>query len=251
MRQLDLLAVELGDPQTHCRTRPQENAAVDSRSHRDTAQLALESHLDALRERLSDLKRIGGSPAADADTRLQLARTLVNLGRGAEAWPLGRESFNYFLSADDFESAADACDVLFQAEQPDSTCALGQGIWLAVTCPIDPELSIELLGHVIDETPQDADGAAVAASTALFLADVRAQGKHREDLMFFSTQTLGQVARQHSGVETPEQLDRWMDRLGLKEPEQFLVRLRQVVDVLVRDDWWFDREALQDRLPFA
>lgn len=113
------------------------------------------------------------------------------------------------------------------------------------------ELTIELLSHVIDETPDDADGAAVAATTALFLADVRAQGHHRDDLIFFATQLLGTVARRHSGVETPEQLDLWMERLELKEPEKFLVRLRNVVDVLVQDDWWFDREALQDRLPLA
>lgn len=249
MKHLDLLAVRLAEPQCNCR--PNAEFGVGALNHPDSEQLALESHLDALWERLGDLKRVGGLPQADADTRLQLARTLVNLGRGAEAWPLGRESFNYFLAADDFESAADACDVLFQAEQPGSTCALGQGIWLAVTCPIDPELSIELLNHVIDETAQDAQGAAVAASTALFLADVRAQGQHREDLMFFSTQTLSHVARQRSGVETPEQLDRWMDQLELKEPEKFLMRLRKVVELLVRDDWWFDREALQDRLPFA
>ena len=112
------------------------------------------------------------------------------MGRGEEAWSLGRGVFEHFLDTDDFESAADVCDVLFQAEQPGSIAALGQGIWLAVTCPIDPELSIDLLAHVIDETPDDADGAAVAATTALFLADVRAQGQHREDLMFFTTQLL-------------------------------------------------------------
>jgi hypothetical protein len=104
---------------------------------------------------------------------------------------------------------------------------------------------------VIDETPDDADGAAVAATTALFIADVRARDRQRDDLMFFATQMLGMVARRHSGVDTPEQLEHWMERLELKEPEKFLVRLRNVVDVLVQDDWWFDRRALQDRLPFA
>jgi hypothetical protein len=209
----------------------------------------LESHLLALKDRLRSIERAGTDQRALADVRLQMARTLVSLDRGEEAWPLGRAAFDQFIALDDFELAADACDVLFQSEQPDSIAALGQGIWLAVTCPIDPELTIELLSHVIDETPDDADGAAVAATTALFLADVRAQGRHRDDLMFFATQMLATVARRHSAVETPEQLDLWMDRLELKEPEKFLVRLRNVVDVLVQDDWWFDREALQDRLP--
>lgn len=211
---------------------------------------ALESHLQVLSERLAAIEHGSGSAHELADLRLQVARTLVGLERGAEAWPLARAAFDHFIEWDQFESAADACDVLFQTEQPGSVAALGQGIWLAVTCPIDPELTIELLTHVIDETPDDADGAAVAATTALFLADVRAEGRHREDLMFFTTQLLGTVARRHSRVETPEQLDHWMERLELKEPEKFLVRLRNVVDVLVQDDWWFDREALQRRLPY-
>ena len=58
---------------------------------------------------------------------------------------------------------------------PRSLAALGQGIWLAVTYPIDPELTIELLTHVVDDTPDDADGAAVAATAAMFVADMRSR----------------------------------------------------------------------------
>jgi hypothetical protein len=162
---------------------------------------------------------------------------------------VGRSAFETFLDREDFESAADLCEVLFRAEQPDSLVALGQGIWLAVTYPVDPDLSVELLTHVVEETPDDADGAAVAATTALFLADLRAEGKQRENLMFFTSQILGKVARRHSDVEGQQAFDLWMDRLELREPDKFLVRLRNVVDVLVQDQWWFDREALQQRLP--
>ncbi len=208
---------------------------------------ALESHLQALQESLGELGA-GADPKARADVELQIARTLVELHRGTEAWAIGRSIFDEFLRAKDWESAADTCDVLFQAEQPQSLCALGQGIWLAVTYPIDPELSVELLNHVVDETPDDSDGAAVAATTALFLADLRTQGQQRESLTFFANQMLGQVARRHSEVQSQEAFDLWMERLELKEPDKFLVRLRNVVDVLVQDDWWFDREALQAEL---
>jgi len=238
MKSFDPFAIRLPD------------TAADSVFNSGSEFAALESHLQVLSERLMAIEQGSGSAHELADLRLQVARTLVGLERGAEAWPLARAAFDHFIEWDQFESAADACDVRFQSEQPGAVAALGQGIWLAVTCPIDPELTIELLNHVIDETPDDADGAAVAATTALFLADVRAEGRHREDLMFFTTQLLGTVARRHSRIETAEQLDHWMERLELKEPEKFLVRLRNVVDVLVQDDWWFDREALQRRLPY-
>ncbi len=223
--------------------------AADSVVNRSAEEAALESHLQALQDRYRELARSTKAPKELADVKLQTARTLVNLERGTEAWPLGREALDTFIRLEDFESAADACDVLFQSDQPASLSALGQGIWLAVTYPMDPELAVELLTHVVDETPDDADGAAVAATTALFLADIRASGPQRENLMFFVTQILGAVAKRHSGVDSQEAFDLWMERLELKEPAKFLVRLRNVVDVLVQDDWWFDREALQAKLP--
>ncbi|AHF04306.1 hypothetical protein MARPU_10930 [Marichromatium purpuratum 984] len=239
MKHLDLFAEHLID------------TAAESVIGHGAEQTALQAHLQALTERLAELEQSNAPCDVLADAQLQMARALVGLGRGDEAWSLARTVFDTFIEHDQFELAADACDILFQCNRPESLTALGQGIWLAVTCPIDPELTTELLTHVIEETPDDADGAAVAATTALFLADVRAAGHQREDLMFFATQMLGTVARRHSGVDSPEQLDQWMERLELKEPEKFLVRLRNVVDVLVQDDWWFDRQALQDRLPFG
>jgi hypothetical protein len=225
------------------------DTAADSIAGRTAEQAALESHLLALEEQHTALARIGAAPTKLAEIDLQRARALVGLERGSEAWPLGRRAFDIFVSSRDFESAADCCDVLFQAEQPQSLCALGQGIWLAVTCPIDPDLSVELLSHVVDETPDDADGAAVAATTALFLADIRCEGTQRDNLTFFASQMLADVARRHSGIDDQTGFDQWRDRLELREPEKFLVRLRNVVDVLVQDKWWFDRSGLQAQLP--
>jgi hypothetical protein len=225
------------------------DTAADSIINHSAEQAALESHLQALEDSYESLRHSQGAPKKIADIKLQMARALVSLERGGEAWSLGRVALETFVIEEDFESAADVCDVLFQADQPQSLSALGHGIWLAVTYPIDPELAVELLTHVVDETPDDADGAAVAATTALFVADIRATGKQRDNLMFFASQILGTVARRHGEVDSQEAFDLWMERLELKEPEKFLVRLRNVVDVLVQDDWWFDREALQARLP--
>ncbi|MBU0498671.1 MAG: hypothetical protein KJ558_12480 [Gammaproteobacteria bacterium] len=189
-------------------------------------------------------------PAQVANHRLEKARTLMGLERGDEAWPLGRAALDTFLDREVWEEAADCCDVLFRCNQPASLAALGQGIWLAVTFPMDPELGVHLLTHLVDETPDKADGAAVAAVTALFLVDHRVSdpGLH-EKLHFFTSQILGQVARRHSGVENQQQFDLWMERLELNEPDRFLPRLRNVIDVLVQDDWWFDRALIQSRLP--
>lgn len=209
----------------------------------------VEGHLTELRAQFEALSE--DAPIAEKATlALEIGRALAFLQKGEEAWPGARSALDYYLSVEDWERAADACDVLYQAGQPDSLCALGQGIWLAVTFPINPEITVQLLSHVIDDTPADSDGAAVAAATAAFIADVRGRNdKEREQLGFFAQQLLGQVARRHSNVGNQQEFQMWVARLELDQPDKFLVRLRNVVDVLVQSDWWFDRDAVQAKIP--
>ncbi len=210
---------------------------------------ALESRLQALNDRLREMPSTKEGRHDRASIQLEVARTLVALDKKDEAWNLAREAFDTFLAGEDWEKAVEACDVLFLTEQEGSLSALGQGVWLGVTFPIDPELSVAMLQHIVDETPDDADGAAVAAATAVYITDLRAEGKQKENLGFFTNQMLGRVAKRHSGVEDEEQFRFWVERLELSDPDKFLVRLRNVIDVLVQDDWWFDRDRIRESLP--
>jgi hypothetical protein len=191
----------------------------------------------------------GAATLRRADLQLQLGRALVRLEQRPAAWAAAREAFDLYLAEQAWEGAAQACDILFLADQPQSLAALGQGIWLAVTYPVDPELSVALLQHVVEETPPDADGAAVAAVTAYYLADLRARDPQREHLLLYANQVLATVARRHSGVDGQQAFNKWIEDMELSDPALFLPRLRNVVDVLVQDDWWFDRDTLQAALP--
>ena len=208
----------------------------------------LERLVEDLRRQLAEL-----SPQAEAlrraDLELQLGRALVRLERRIEAWVAARGAFDIYMAEQAWEGAAQACDVLFLSDQAESLAALGQGIWLAVTYPIDPELSVALLHHVVDETPPDADGAAVAATAAYYLVDLRAREPQREHLLIYAGQVLATVARRHSDVDGQLGFDKWVGDMELDDPALFLPRLRNVVDVLVQDNWWFDREALKAALP--
>lgn len=222
------------------------NADDSSDAKESTAKLErlvadLAGQLEALSPGAAALRR--------ADLLLQLGRAEVRLEQGAQAWAAAREAFDLYLAEQAWEGAAQCCDILFLAEQPESLAALGQGIWLAVTFPVDPELSVALLHHVVDETPPDADGAAVAAVVAYYVVDLRAREPQREHLLLYVNQVLATVARRHSGVDGQQAFNRWLEDMELNDTALFLPRLRNVVDVLVQDDWWFDREALRATLP--
>ncbi len=207
----------------------------------------LEQKIEAILDRVREL------PADAAEERASLqvdaAALLLDLERGKESWDLARSALEPLLARQQWEQAAQACLVMFQADQPESMAALGHAIWLSVTFPVDPELTVAVMQQVVDETPDDSDGAAVAAVVAHYVADLRTEGKQRDDLLFFTNNLIGTVARRHSDVSTQEKFDAWFERLELNDPEKFLVRLRNIVDVMVQDDWWLDRDALQAQLP--
>ncbi|HCI14895.1 MAG: hypothetical protein A2063_05140 [Gallionellales bacterium GWA2_60_142] len=187
------------------------------------------------------------APLARARLQLDVAELLVALERKPEAWTLAREAFAAALAQDAWKDAVEACDVLYQCEQDGSVAALGMGVWLAVSFPVDPELTLAMLMHIVEETPDHADGAALAAVAARYVIDLRADDAQHENLGLFANHLIAQVAARHSNVRDQVALDKWMDRLELRDPKVFLPRLSQVIDVIVGDAWWFDRDELRNR----
>ena len=208
----------------------------------------------ALKKQLAEqLQSLNGASEAEPLTRarlqLDVAESLNTLGRHKEAWDIARDAFFTCMQQEAWADAVEACDVLFQARQPDSLAALGMGIWLSVTFPVDPELTVAMLIHVVDETPNDSDGAAVAAITARYVVDLRADDDQHESQSFLVNNLIAMVAQRHSNVQDQEGLDRWLNHLQLRDPQIFLPRLATVVEALVGDKWWFDRDVLRSRIP--
>lgn len=209
----------------------------------------IESYLG---EKQQALTALGESADAQeqAHLRLDIAEALVGLGRNEEAWGIARAAFDAFLSMQQWEDAVRCCDVLYQSGQPASLVALGQGVWLAVTYPVDPQLSVNMLNYIVDESPANADGAAVAAITAHYIADVRTQGKQHDSLTFLTKEMMANVARDHSGIESQSAFSEWIEKLQLNDHKVFLPRLSLVLGAIVpSDQWWFDRDKLRSELP--
>ncbi len=227
----------------------------DADSHRDADSADdLITSTQLLEQRVTDFERRLESLPASAkteriDLQIELGNTLVDLERGAQAFDVGRFAFDAAIALEDWERAVLACTVMYNADQEDSLAALGQGVWLGVTFPIDPELTVAMLQNIVEETPDDSDGAAIAATVAHYITDLRAKDKQHEDLTFFTNGLMGQVARRHGKVNSQEQFDYWYNKLELGDPQKFLPRLRNIIDVMVQTNWWVDREAIWAKLP--
>ena len=218
-------------------------AMSDGQSHTELAALLDEHrrHLAALPADASDLERIR--------IELDIAEALLGLTRAGEAWETARKVFDRCVELEAWQEAAEASDILYRTDLDKNIVALGNGVWLAVTYPIKPQTSVTLLHHIVDETPDNSDGGAVAAMTAHYLADLRTEGKEHDSLTFLTAQILARVAKRHRGIEGQEMLNTWIEVLQLNDPDELLPRLGRMLDVMVDGDWWYDRDALRERLP--
>ncbi|MBU0622164.1 MAG: hypothetical protein KJ795_09970 [Gammaproteobacteria bacterium] len=203
-----------------------------------------------LAEKLQALAALGsGDPLQHARLQLDIAELLNALERKKEAWDIAREAFVTAMRHESWADAVEACDVLFQSQQADAMAALGMGIWLAVTFPVDPELTAAMLIHLVEETPDASDTGALAAITTRYVIDLRASDDAHENLSFLADNLISMVAKRHSNVQDQAAMDRWLERLQLREPQVFLPRLSQEVETIVAGKWWFERDELRRRLP--
>ncbi len=188
-------------------------------------------------------------PIAVAKVKLDIANAQLGLEQNENAWNEARAAFDSFIEKEDWASAIEACDIMYQTEQPASITALVHGVWLSVTYPVDPEYTIGMLSYIVDETPDSSDGAAIAAVTAHYIVDMRASDEKHDSLSFLTKNMITKVAQRHSDVKSQDTLDFWMEKMDLKDPEKFLPKMSLVIDAIANSQWWFDRDALRDKLP--
>jgi hypothetical protein len=188
-------------------------------------------------------------PARRAALLVSLGRVENELGNSAAAWEAARIAFGIYAEIEEWAGAVQACDVLFESGQPEALKALAHGVWLAVTYPIEPELSVTLLGRLVEEAAHD-DIGAVAATTANYVAQMRARdAEGGERVQEKAVRMLNAVAWTHGEVKDERDFEIWYKTNQLDDPGVFLPLLSQSLDKMVGGEWWIDRDALRANLP--
>ena len=195
---------------------------------------------ESKRPEITDSRRI--------DVQSELAGTLLGLGDMAGAFEQAREVLDGCVAAARHEDAARACEIMYLSEQGDAMQALGHGLWLALAFPVDPYLTWEMLCHLVEETPPDSDGAAVAAMLACFVMEKRAADADRDRLVFLARQQVGEVAKRHRGIVDDEATEIWVQMYDLDDVDLLLERMASILEAIT-PVWWFDRDELRARFP--
>lgn len=213
----------------------------DARAFFENELLQHQQHLKAL--------PVNADRLARAQIELEIARAQIGLGNKDQCWQTAYPLLAIFIDNECFEQAVECCELMYLAEQGDSIIALGHGCWLAVTYPVETALSVDMLSYIIDETPDNSDGAAVASVAAMYLVELRAQGDAKDNLLFLAKQLVALVAKRHRGIEDEESIEIWIEMLELNNLDELFARLGKVIDAIVGSQWWFERDDLRAKLP--
>ena len=218
--------------------------AEDSEDAQAT-QKQLESQLNYYQAQL-DNPPINQLPKDRINDLLNIARIQTDRYQGQDAWDKAFEAFTLAEQNQLWELAVEACNVLFLTEGPDALVALGHALWLGVTFPINPELTVAVLQHLVDESPSESDTKAIAATVAHYIANTR-EGKD-SDLTFFTNQLLASVADNHSHITDQGSFDVWYKTMNLDNPDVFFPKLSGAINQLIDQKWWVDKQKIQDNL---
>ena len=222
----------------------EDNPVLEVTAQEHTLQQNLDqymSHFNELTENSDELEK--------AKLMLDIAECHLGLDQQQEAHDWAERTFQTFVDNNDWQFAVDCCDIIYNSNQNDSLVALGNGIWLAVTFPVDPNVSVQMLHHIVDETPDDSDGAAVAAMLAHYLAETRANDKDYKNLTFLTNQITAQVAKRHRNISDEATMQTWIKMYELDDVSKLLPKMALILDTIVGENWWYDRDEIRSRLP--
>ena len=222
----------------------EDNPVLEVTAQEKTLQQDLEEHLQHYNELPRDCDAL-----EKARLMLDIAECYLGLDEQLEAHDWALKTFDTFIQHSEWQLAVDACDIIYNSNQNDALHALGNGIWLAVTFPIDPVISVQMLHHIVDETPDDSDGAAVAAMLAHYLAETRARDSEHKNLTFLTNQILTQVAKRHRDINDENTIRTWIKMYELDELDKLLPKMAVILDTIVGDHWWYDRDAIRSQIP--
>jgi len=221
-----------------------DNPVLEVSRSEQTLEADLASHMQHYKELPDNV-----DPVERARLVLDIAECHLGLDQQIQAHDWCKQVFNDLVKHQQWQLAVDACDIIYNADQEDALSALGNGIWLAVTFPIDANLTVQMLHHIVEETPDDSDGAAVTAMLAHYIAETRAEEKDLENLTFLTNQILAQVAKRHRGIEDQQTIQTWIKMYELDDIRKLLPRLATILDAIVDNDWWYDKDEIRRQLP--
>jgi tetratricopeptide (TPR) repeat protein len=134
-------------------------------------------------------------------------------------------------------------------DEPTALSYLAQSLWLTIKLLPNLKSAITLIELIYQKVPAGDQIESLLGATAIYLCH-NYQHPELEKLTELSDNIIGHAAQQQ-GIETQADYDNWKTKNRLNDPDYFLPELLKELEVIVGDNWLFDRVAFLARNRFA
>ncbi|HIJ84290.1 MAG TPA: hypothetical protein HPQ00_08810, partial [Magnetococcales bacterium] len=129
--------------------------------------------------------------------------------------------------------------------------ALAQRIWVGLKTETPASEVVLALFHLLNTLGPRHDVAGPIAALAHFMAKHRTPDHPDRDLAMGQAQQMFHRVCEEKGVVGEEAFKIWVKHSRLDDPNHYVPIVMHLLDVMVGDVWWFDRDLLQKELERA
>lgn len=126
--------------------------------------------------------------------------------------------------------------------------ALAQRIWVALKTETPASECVLALFHLLNTLGPRHDVAGPIAALAHFLAKHRTPNHPDRELAMGQAQQMFHRVCEEKGVVGEESFKIWVKNNRLDDPNHYVPIVMHCLEVMVGDEWWFDRSLLQREL---
>ncbi|MEO5376394.1 MAG: hypothetical protein H7832_01210 [Magnetococcus sp. DMHC-6] len=185
------------------------------------------------------LEILPDAPAESASTRLS----------SEEQWRQDRQAVILFSQNGQWEEALNRLKTLSTKYRNHHLySALAQRVWVALKWQVPASEAVLALFHLLNTLGAKHELAGPLAALAHLLAKHRTPNHPDRELALGQAQQMFSLICHHQLIESDEAFQAWVQENQLDQPDFYIPQIMNGLEVMVGEDWWIDREALQKSL---
>ncbi|MBF0142709.1 MAG: hypothetical protein HQL59_04530 [Magnetococcales bacterium] len=126
--------------------------------------------------------------------------------------------------------------------------ALGHRVWVALKTQAPASDTVLALFHLLNTLGPRHEIAGPVAALAHFVARHRTPDHPDRELAMGQAQQMFALVCGAINVLPGEPFDRWVRETHLDDPNHYVPVVLRALELMVGEEWWFDREALERQL---
>ncbi|MBF0192129.1 MAG: hypothetical protein HQL99_13465 [Magnetococcales bacterium] len=129
--------------------------------------------------------------------------------------------------------------------------ALAQRVWVGLKTQAPAIEVVQSLYHLLNTLGPTHELAPAVCALAQLLAIHRTPDHPDQELAIGHTQQMFSMVCGALNITGDEEFQNWVKAKQLDEPDLFIPEIIRMLEMMVGDDWWIDREGLQKELEQA